>query len=153
MVEPVAIGPRFFGSLASLRSRIWAGGRTAQQPSFEAARSAFETAWRVFLSKRTEADFQEWSHQRDWTAEKYRRFDRGQRIPHDWRATGWLRRPMSFPEGELNAQSICDFFNSPLATDQIAGRCNYGRLPTVSMILANLDFYFSDAQRRNDHVG
>jgi hypothetical protein len=60
---------------------------------------------------------------------------------------------MSFPEGELNAQSICDFFNPPLITDQIAGRCNYCRLPTGSMIFANLDFYLSDAQRRNDHVG
>jgi len=23
-----------------------------------------------------------------WTAEKYRRFDRGERMPHDWRAIG-----------------------------------------------------------------
>jgi hypothetical protein len=26
-----------------------------------------------------------WRHQRDWTAEKYRRFDCGERMPHDWR--------------------------------------------------------------------
>jgi hypothetical protein len=56
--------------------------------SFEAARSAFLAGWRVFLSNRTEADFQAWRDQRDWTAEKYRRFDRGERMPHDWRASG-----------------------------------------------------------------
>jgi hypothetical protein len=35
------------------------------------ARADFERAWRVFLSKRTEADFQAWRDQRDWTARKY----------------------------------------------------------------------------------
>jgi hypothetical protein len=38
--------------------------------AFYQARSEFEAAWAVFLSKRTEADFQEWRDQRDWTAEK-----------------------------------------------------------------------------------
>ncbi len=50
--------------------------------------AAFESAWRVFLSKRTEADFQGWRNHQAWTAEKYRRFDRGERMPHDWRAIG-----------------------------------------------------------------
>jgi len=45
----------------------------------------FEKAWRVFLSKRTEADFQAWRDQRDWTTEKYRRFDRHERMPSDWK--------------------------------------------------------------------
>ena len=49
---------------------------TGTAVTFEQARAAFEGAWRVFLSNRTEADFQEWRRQRDWTAEKYRRFDR-----------------------------------------------------------------------------
>jgi hypothetical protein len=35
----------------------------------------------VFLSKRTEADFQKWRDQQAWTAEKYRRFDRHERMP------------------------------------------------------------------------
>jgi hypothetical protein len=39
--------------------------------AFDQARAAFEAAWRVFLSKRTEPDFQEWREQRDWTARKY----------------------------------------------------------------------------------
>jgi hypothetical protein len=38
--------------------------------TFDQARGAFEAAWRVFLSKRTEADFQAWRRHRDWTAEK-----------------------------------------------------------------------------------
>jgi hypothetical protein len=53
--------------------------------TFDQARADFERAWRAFLSKRTEADFQEWRDARDWTAEKYRRFDRGERMPHDWK--------------------------------------------------------------------
>jgi hypothetical protein len=56
--------------------------------AFDQARADFEAAWRVFLARRTEADFQVWRDQRDWTAEKYRRFDRGERMPHDWRAGG-----------------------------------------------------------------
>jgi hypothetical protein len=57
------------------------GGAAA---SFDEARTAFETEWRVFLAKRIEADFQAWREQA-WTAEKYRRFDRGERMPADWR--------------------------------------------------------------------
>jgi hypothetical protein len=53
--------------------------------TFHQARSEFEAAWAVFLSKRTEADFHEWRDQRDWTAEKYRRFDRGERMPPGWK--------------------------------------------------------------------
>ena len=53
--------------------------------TFDQARSEFEAAWAVFLSKRTEADFQKWRDQRDWTTEKYRRFDRGERMPPDWK--------------------------------------------------------------------
>jgi hypothetical protein len=48
-------------------------------------RAGFEAAWAVFLSKRTEADFEAWRYARDWHAEKYRRFDRGERMPHDWK--------------------------------------------------------------------
>jgi hypothetical protein len=53
--------------------------------TFGEARSDFEAAWRVFLSNRTEADFQERRDQEAWTAEKYRRFDRGERMPADGR--------------------------------------------------------------------
>jgi hypothetical protein len=54
------------------------------QPSARLA-PILRTAWRVFLSKRTKADFQAWRDQRDWTAEKYRRFDRHERMPPDWK--------------------------------------------------------------------
>jgi hypothetical protein len=59
------------------------GGAAA---TIDEAKADFEAAWRVFLAKRTEADFQEWRDQRDWTAEKYRRFDRGQRMQPGWTA-------------------------------------------------------------------
>jgi hypothetical protein len=55
--------------------------------TFDQARADFEAAWRVFLSRRTEANFQTWRDQQVWTAEKYRRFDRGERMPPDWRTT------------------------------------------------------------------
>ena len=59
--------------------------QTGTSESFDQALADFEQEWTLFLSKRTEADFQEWRDQRDWTAEKYRRFDRGERMPPDWK--------------------------------------------------------------------
>ena len=53
--------------------------------TFDDAREAFEAAWRTFLARRTESDFQAWREQQTWTAEKYRRFDRGERMPPGWR--------------------------------------------------------------------
>ena len=41
----------------------------------------FEDAWRVFLSKRTEADFQAWHEERDWTNRKYAMWQAGERMP------------------------------------------------------------------------
>jgi hypothetical protein len=52
--------------------------------TFQAVREAFEAALRIFLARRTEADFQAWREQQAWTAEKYRRFDRGERMATDW---------------------------------------------------------------------
>src|SRR5450432_2522165 len=49
--------------------------RYGHAATFEAAKTAFETAWRLYLPKCTEADFQEWRDQEAWTAEKYGRFD------------------------------------------------------------------------------
>jgi hypothetical protein len=49
--------------------------------TFDKARADFEAGWRVFLSNRTEADFQEWRDQRDWTARKYAMWERGERMP------------------------------------------------------------------------
>jgi hypothetical protein len=48
--------------------------------TFEQARADFERAWLVFLSKRTEADFQAWREQRDWTERKYALWDAGKRL-------------------------------------------------------------------------
>jgi hypothetical protein len=62
---------------------------TGTAATFDQAKAAFEAAWRVFSSKRSEADFQAWRNHQARTAEKYRRFDRGERMPHDW----WARCP------------------------------------------------------------
>jgi hypothetical protein len=51
--------------------------------TFDRARADFERAWAIFLSNRTEADFQERRDARDWTAEKYRRFGRHEHMPPD----------------------------------------------------------------------
>ena len=48
--------------------------------TFDQARTEFEAAWAVFLSKRTEADFQKWRDERDWTERKYAQWDAGKRL-------------------------------------------------------------------------
>ena len=48
---------------------------------FEQARADFEEAWRVFSARRTEADYQAWRNQRDWTARKYAMQERGGLMP------------------------------------------------------------------------
>lgn len=55
--------------------------------TFEQARADFERVWAAFLPNRTEADFQAWRDQR-YGREKYRRFDRGERMPPDRRPHG-----------------------------------------------------------------
>ncbi len=47
-------------------------------------RAAFGAEWDAFLKSRTEADFAAWHHHKAWTAEKYRRFDRGERMDLRW---------------------------------------------------------------------
>jgi hypothetical protein len=49
--------------------------------TFDQAREGFEAAWRVFSSKRTEANYQAWRDARDWTARKYAMWERGERMP------------------------------------------------------------------------
>jgi hypothetical protein len=41
----------------------------------------FKAAWRVFLAKRTEVDFQAWRDQQAWTEQKYATWKRGERMP------------------------------------------------------------------------
>lgn len=58
--------------------------RSGIAETFDQARAAFEAAWRVFLSKRTEADFQAWRDQQVWTERKYAAWKKGERLqrPH-----------------------------------------------------------------------
>jgi hypothetical protein len=44
--------------------------------TFEAARAAFEAAWRDYLPKRSDDDFEEWRQDAAWHAAKYARWDR-----------------------------------------------------------------------------
>ena len=49
-------------------------------PTFDEARADFERAWAVFLSNRTEWDFEEWRHARDFTAWKYAMWAAGKKL-------------------------------------------------------------------------
>jgi hypothetical protein len=49
--------------------------------TFDQARADFEEAWAVFLANRTEADFQAWRDERDWTERKYAMWQAGERLP------------------------------------------------------------------------
>jgi hypothetical protein len=56
----------------------------------------------VFLSKRTEADFQAWRDQRDWTARKYALWDAGKRLePPSYGPGKPCSRFMKCPCGEV----------------------------------------------------
>jgi hypothetical protein len=54
---------------------------TGSAPDFERARVEFEAAWQAFSAKRTEADYQAWRDDRDWTKWKYRMWDAGLEMP------------------------------------------------------------------------
>ncbi len=65
---------------------FYPGGHPAECTSgaaatFDQARVEFEDAWRIFLSNRTEADFETWRAERDWTARKYAMWQAGERLP------------------------------------------------------------------------
>jgi hypothetical protein len=60
--------------------------------TFDEARADFEAAWSVFLSNRTEADYQAWRDQRDWTERKYVMWERGERLPSQ-RPNSMMRCP------------------------------------------------------------
>jgi hypothetical protein len=68
------------------------------------------------------------------------------------RAVIFVETRMSFPQVKVKSQSICDFFNASLIADGITGRRNYGRLPTESMVFANADVHFANAQRPDDLI-
>jgi hypothetical protein len=54
---------------------------TGTAETFDQARAEFDEAWRVFLAKRTEADFRAWREQRDWTARKHALWEASDRLP------------------------------------------------------------------------
>jgi hypothetical protein len=53
--------------------------RSGTALTFDQARADFP--WRAFSARRTEADYQAWRDQHDWTARKYAMWERGERFP------------------------------------------------------------------------
>ncbi|SDF31961.1 hypothetical protein SAMN05216337_105129 [Bradyrhizobium brasilense] len=49
--------------------------------TFEEARAAFELAWARLLPTRTDADFEAWRNQRDWTERKNAMWASGEKLP------------------------------------------------------------------------
>jgi hypothetical protein len=96
------------GHAASIPAAIPANARTAPRPRSPRPAPTSRQRGGYFCQNRTEADFQAWRDQRDWTAEKYRRFDRGERMPPDLRRVadrGWKRRfeePIPLLRGRLS---------------------------------------------------
>ncbi len=70
--------------------------------TFEEARADFERAWLVFLSNRTDTDFQAWRGERDWTERKYALWDAGKRLePPSYGPGKPCSRFMKCPCGEV----------------------------------------------------
>jgi len=59
------------GAAASVRGRLPASARPGRRR---------RSAWALFLSKRTDADFEEGRQERGWTARKYAAWARGERV-------------------------------------------------------------------------
>jgi hypothetical protein len=57
--------------------------RSGTAATFDQARAAFATAWADLRA--TPSDLDAWRDQQAWTVEKYRRFDRHEPMPPDWR--------------------------------------------------------------------
>ena len=88
---------RFF-----IRDRSRANNRAAQPPPSTRPAPISSAPGRVFLSKRTEADFQAWRDQRDWTARKYAMWDAGKRLePPSYGPGKPCSRFMKCPCGEV----------------------------------------------------
>jgi hypothetical protein len=60
--------------------------------TLDQARAGFEAAWRAFLARRTEADFQAWRDQQEWTERKYAVWKRGERMPSQ-KPNSWMTCP------------------------------------------------------------
>ena len=80
---------------------------TGKAIDFDEARAGFEDAWRVFSAKRSEADYQAWRDQRDWTERKYAMRKAGERMPSQM-PSSLMRCPCgeSFDSHELKCTLI-----------------------------------------------
>jgi hypothetical protein len=90
------------GTAGSIRAPIPENAAAARQRHSTRPRAEFEDAGRLFLSKRTEADFQAWRDQRYWTDRKYALWDAGQRLDPPSHSLGTAAsRFMKCPCGEV----------------------------------------------------
>jgi hypothetical protein len=72
----------------SWRCGFYPGSNTGDEShgtaaDFQAARAAFESAWSVFLPKRTEADFEAWRHDLDSRAQMRAIHAHGEKLPSE----------------------------------------------------------------------
>jgi len=90
------------GTAVSIWARIRDEHQSDTAATFDEARADFERAWQVFLSNRTDADFQAWREQRDWTERKYALWDAGKRLEPPSHGPGKpCSRFMKCPCGEV----------------------------------------------------
>jgi bifunctional non-homologous end joining protein LigD len=66
--------------------------RSGTATSYADARGDFEAAWAVYLPTRTPEYFDAWRHHTAWTAEKYARWERGDRGAPPWPLPGFVFR-------------------------------------------------------------
>jgi hypothetical protein len=90
------------GIAASIRDQSRANIRPTPPRPLRRPAPISNGAWQVFLSKRTEADFQAWRDQRDWTERKYALWDTGKRLePPSYGPGKPCSRFMKCPCGEV----------------------------------------------------
>ena len=95
--------------------------------TFDQARSEFEAAWAVFLSKRTEADFQEWRDQRDCPRATDHRSSWTQPSPHFLsslrRHVDVRHRQHGRPRVRQRAGQPCHSAAAPMSAPPVGSSC------------------------------
>jgi hypothetical protein len=90
--------------------------RSDTSATFDDARAGFGSAWRIFLSNRTDADFQAWRYQRDSTAWKYAMWDGGFKLPTQLPSG----RSKCFCGADLTIGNVTDYVRSAHARMEMA---------------------------------
>jgi len=77
--------------------------------TFDQTRAEFEQRGECFYQTEPKPIFKPGADERDWTAEKYRRFDRGERMPPDWKPQRAVRANdvLRADRGHEGVTSVC----------------------------------------------